>query len=93
MAVIWQRVDMRFHLPALTNEEAAAYVAKHLAAAKAPGEIFAQAAMGVIHEYCEGIPRKVNKVATACLMAAAGQAQKLIDDHLVRVVIEGEFDG
>ena len=90
---IWQRVDMRFHLPALSKEETAAYIAKHLAAVKAPGEIFTKAAVGAIHEYCEGIPRKVNKVATASLMAATGQSQKLIDDHLVRVVIESEFEG
>jgi len=90
---IWQRVDIRFHLPALTKEETTAYIAKHLAAVKAPGEIFTQAAGGVIHEYCEGVLRKVNKVATACLMAAPGQNQKLIDDHLVRVVIESEFEG
>ena len=90
---IWQRVDMRFHLPALNRDETAAYIAKHLAAVKASGEIFTQAAIGVIHEYCEGIPRKANKVAVACLMAATGQNQKLIDDHLVRVVIESEFEG
>jgi general secretion pathway protein A len=90
---ISQRVDMRFHLPALHKEETTAYVAKHLAAVKAPGEVFTQAAVGVIHEYCDGIPRKVNKVAIACLMAATGQNQKLIDDHLVRVVIESEFEG
>ena len=90
---ISQRVDMRFHLQALSQEETTAYIAKHLAAVKAPGEIFTQAAVGVIHEYCEGIPRKVNKVATACLMAATGQNHKLIDDHLVRVVIESEFEG
>ena len=90
---IWQRVDMRFHLPALNKEETAAYIAKHLAAVKAPGEIFTQAAIGVIYDYCEGIPRKVNKVAIACLMAAAGQNLKLIDDHQIRVVIESEFEG
>jgi general secretion pathway protein A len=90
---ISQRVDMRFHLPVLTREETAAYIAKHLAAVKAPGEVFTQTAIGVIHEYCEGIPRKVNKVAVACLMAATGQNQKLIDDHLVRVVIQSEFEG
>jgi len=90
---IVQRVDMRFHLPALSKEETTAYVAKHLAAVKTPGEIFTQAATGVIHEYCEGIPRMVNKVAIACLLAAAGQGQKLIDDHLVRVVIASEFEG
>ncbi|MDZ4246087.1 MAG: AAA family ATPase [Dehalococcoidia bacterium] len=90
---ISQRVDMRFHLPALSKEETTAYIARHLAAVKAPGEIFTQAAVGVIHEYCGGIPRKVNKVATACLLSAPGQNQKMIDDHLVRVVIESEFEG
>ncbi len=90
---ILQRVDIRFHLPALDKQETTAYIARHLAAVKAPGEIFTLAAIGVIHEYCEGIPRKVNKVATACLMAAPGHNQKLIDDHLVRVVIESEFEG
>ena len=89
---ISQRVDIRFHLPVLSREETTAYIAKHLAAVKAPGDVFTQAAIGVIYEYCEGIPRKVNKVAIACLMAAAGQNQKLIDDHLVRVVIESEFE-
>jgi len=27
---IWQRVDMRFHLPPLSKEETTAYIAKHL---------------------------------------------------------------
>ena len=89
---IWQRVDMRFHLSGLSKEETAAYTAKHLAAAKAPGEIFTPAAVGVIYDYCQGIPRQVNKVAIASLMAAAGQNQKLVDDHLVRVVIQSEFE-
>jgi general secretion pathway protein A len=89
---ICQRVDMRFHLPPLSREESAAYIAQHLKAVKAPNEIFTSSAMSVIFEYCEGVPRKINKVATACLMAAAGQNQKLVDDHLVRIVIASEFD-
>jgi general secretion pathway protein A len=89
---ILQRVNISYHLPALSAQETTAYISKHLAAVKAPGEIFTQAAIAVIHEYCGGIPRKVNNVATACLMAAVGQNQKLIDDHLVRVVIESEFE-
>jgi type II secretory pathway predicted ATPase ExeA len=89
---ITQRVDIRFHLPVLSRQETTAYVARHLATVKTPGEIFTQAATGVIHEYSEGIPRMVNKVAIACLMAAPGRNQKLIDDHLVRVVIESEFE-
>lgn len=90
---IWQRIDMRYHLSALNKEETTAYIAKHLEAVKTTGDIFTQAATGVIHAYCGGIPRKVNKVAIACLMAAAAQNQKLIDDRLVRNVIEIEFEG
>lgn len=89
---IWQRVDLRFHLPSLSKEETISYIARHLAAVRTPGEIFTQSAIGVIYEYCGGIPRKVNKVATACLMAGAGQNLKLIDDRLVREVIEMEFE-
>lgn len=89
---ISQRVDMRFHLSPLSREESAAYIAQHLTAVKAPNDIFTTSAMSVIFEYCEGIPRKINKVATACLMAAAGQNQKLVDDHLVRIVTASEFD-
>jgi len=88
---IAQRVDIRFHLPALSREETTAYIARHLSAVKAPGEIFTQSAIGAIHEYCGGTPRKINKVATTCLMAATGQNQRLIDDKLVRIVIESEF--
>lgn len=89
---IAQRVDIRFHLQPMSREETTDYMGKHLSSVKAPGDIFTQAAIGVIHEYCGGIPRKVNKVATACLMTAPGQNAKLIDDHMVRVVIESEFE-
>lgn len=89
---IAQRVDIRFHLQPMNREETADYMGKHLSAVKAAGDIFTQAAIGVIYEYCGGIPRKVNKVATACLMTAPGQNAKLIDDHMVRVVIEYEFE-
>lgn len=89
---IAQRVDIRFHLSPMERFETAKYVKRHLDAVKAPREIFTEAASGVLHEYTGGIPRKVNKVATACLMAAAGKQQLLIDDHLMRVVIASEFE-
>ena len=89
---IAQRVDIRFHLNPMERAETVTYVKRHLEAVKAPVEIFTQAALSVLYEYTGGIPRKVNKVATACLMAAAGKQQPLIDDHLMRVVIESEFE-
>lgn len=89
---ISQRIDIRFHLQPMDKGQTTQYIQRHLESAKASGEIFTTAAMSIIHEYCTGIPRKVNKVATACLMAASGSGQLLVDDHLVRVVIASEFD-
>jgi hypothetical protein len=34
----------------------------------------------------------VNKVASACLMAAAVRKETLVDDHLVREVLQSEFE-
>lgn len=89
---IWQRVDMRFHLLPMSKDETSAYVSRHLESTKAAGEIFTPSAIGVLHEYCGGVPRKINKVATACLMSAPSRNSRIVDDHLVRVVIESEFE-
>lgn len=89
---ISQRVDMRFNLEPLSKEETAAYLAKHLEAVKAPGDIFNREAVGVLHEYCEGLPRLINKVAVACLMAGAARNQRTVDDRIVREVIQIEFE-
>lgn len=89
---IAQRVDIRFHLHPLERAETTNYVARHLETVKAAGDIFTPNAVAVLHEYTGGIPRKINKVATACLMAAVSGQQRLIDDHLMRVVIESEFE-
>jgi len=89
---IAQRVDIRFHLPVMTKEQTCAYIRHHLVVAGAAGEIFTSAALAAIYEYCAGVPRKINNLCTASLMAGAGQEQRLIDDHLVQTVIESELE-
>jgi len=48
-------------------------------------------AIEVIHEHCGGIARKVNNVCVACLLDAFAQRKTLIDDRMVKVVLENEF--
>lgn len=86
------RVDVRVHLEVLNKEETALYVKQHLMAVKAAGDIFTTHAVNVMHEFSGGISRRVNKLATCCLMAAATRNLTLVDDHLVREVIESEFN-
>jgi type II secretory pathway predicted ATPase ExeA len=86
------RVGMRFHLEAMSGEETAIYVKRHLDRVKCPREIFTDSALKVIHDYSGGMARKVNKVAQASLMAAASQDKQLIDDYLIKEVIMSELE-
>jgi type II secretory pathway predicted ATPase ExeA len=86
------RVGMRFHLEAMSSDETAIYVKRHLERVKCPQEIFTESALKVIYDYSCGTARKVNKVAGASLMAASSQKQKLIDDYLVQEVIMSELE-
>jgi len=90
-AAITQRVDIRYHLNALHKDETVAYVNAHLAAVHAQREIFTDAALELVHVFCEGVPRRINKLAISSLMTAASRKTPLVDDHLVHLVIEREF--
>ena len=85
------RVDMRFHLEAMSSEETAKYVRRHMERVKCPQEVFTEPALKVIHDYSGGMARKVNKVSQASLMAASSQKKQLIDDYLVKEVIMSEL--
>jgi len=91
-AAIMQRIDIRYHLLPLRPAETAAYVKAHLNAVQAPRDIFSDAALDLLHSYCEGTPRRINKLAISCLMTAASRKTAIIDDHLVHIVIEREFE-
>jgi type II secretory pathway predicted ATPase ExeA len=86
------RVDMRFQLEGMTEDETVRYVRRHLERVKCPREIFTEPALGVIHNYSVGRPRKVNKASLASLMAASSQKKQLVDDYLVKEVIMSELE-
>lgn len=88
---IAQRINIRYHLPAMDRAETQEYILHHLKIAGATGAIFTDAAIDVIYEYSGGIARKVNNVCQASLLHAALGQKRLIDDHMIKVVIENEF--
>lgn len=89
---ISQRVDMRYNLVAMSKEETRNYIKCHMEMAGITHDIFTESGIGVIHEYCAGIPRRINKLATLCLMTASSRNMTIIDDRLIRIVIETEFE-
>ena len=75
----------------MDRAELAAYMQAHLTYAGGKDEIFTDAALDELHRYSSGAARAVNKAATHCLLHAAQRAKKLIDDTMVRIVIEAEL--
>ena len=67
------------------------YVAHHLKMAGVVSSIFNDDALEVIFEFSGGIVRKVNNICLDCLQDAAIRQKRLIDDHMVKVVIANEF--
>lgn len=90
-AAIRQRIDMNCVLPHLDRAETEAYIASHLSYAGGTREIFTSRALDEIHHSSTGIPRTINRICEKSLMYAFQQQKRLIDDHMVRYVVEDEM--
>jgi type II secretory pathway predicted ATPase ExeA len=84
-----QRVRLRFHLSALTEQEMGAYIRHRLAVAGAVDrDIFDPATFPLIFRYTGGIPRLTNTLCDTCLLAAFGQDSETVDEAIVRQAID-----
>lgn len=90
-AAIRQRVDLQCKLPHLDRSQVGEYVKRHLAYAGAEHDIFSDNAVDEIYRYSSGAARLVNKVCTHSLLYGAQNGKRIIDDHMVKLVIQGEL--
>jgi type II secretory pathway predicted ATPase ExeA len=89
---ISQRIDLHCFIPPLDRCQTAEYIAAHLLyAAGSTCEIFTDAAVSAIFEFSAGLLRKINRLASLCLMHAAQSNKRFIDDHMVSLIIDGEL--
>jgi type II secretory pathway predicted ATPase ExeA len=88
---ISQRVQIRYQLPSFERKGTEGYIGKHLENAGRSIELFTDAAIEAIHEYTGGIARKINNVCIAGLLYAMSQKKRVVDDHMIRHVIEMEL--
>ena len=73
-----------YHLNLLTKTQTSAYIDSQMNYANATGKIFEQEIKDMIYEFSGGIPRKINNIATACLINAYIQKSQKINldiDH------------
>lgn len=90
-AAVRQRIDINCVLPHLDRAETDRYIQSHLAYAGGTTDIFTDRALDDIYRESTGIPRMINRICEKCLMYASQQGKRLVDEHMVRYVIEHEM--
>lgn len=90
-AAIRQRIDLQCKLPHLDRAQVGEYVKSHLAYAGAEHDIFSDSTVDEIFKSSGGAARIVNKVCTHCLLYGAQNNRRIIDDHMVKLVVQGEL--
>jgi type II secretory pathway predicted ATPase ExeA len=88
MVQLSQRVRLRFHLSALSEEEMGAYIRHRLAVAGAGDrEIFLPETFPVIYRFTGGIPRLTNTLCDTCMLIAFGKDLEVVDADVLRQAI------
>lgn len=90
-AAVRQRIDINCILPRLDRSETERYIRSHLAYAAGREDIFTDKAYDEVHKESTGIPRSINRIAEKSLMYASQQNKRLIDEHMVRYVVDHEM--
>lgn len=84
-----QRVTVSYHLPPLGAQETGEYIAHRMRIAECPREnLFDQAAVELVHVESEGIPRIINNLCDAALLAGFADNKDFIDAAIVREVVQ-----
>ncbi|MUG68388.1 AAA family ATPase [Paenibacillus campinasensis] len=90
-AAIRQRIDLQCKLPHFDRAQTEAYIERHMTYAGATRDIFTDGAIDDIYRFSSGAARLINKACTHCLLYGAQNKHRIIDDHMVKRVIQGEL--
>ena len=85
-----QRLTIKFHLRNLSFEGTKDYILFRLEHAGGRESIFTSDAIRLIHEYANGIPRKINQICDMALLVTSYEKKQNVDVEDVRKVIADE---
>ena len=77
------RITLRIFLKPHEKEQTSLYIDNRMVKAGGSQKVFEPEAKFIIHDYSAGIPRQINNIGTACLLNAATQNIKIINESLV----------
>jgi len=84
-----QRISVYFHLRAMAPADTARYIDHRLRVAGAGAHPrFAPQALDLVHEFAQGIPRRVNAACDMALLAAYGRGEQDVSIDAVRGAVE-----
>ncbi|MDR1073569.1 MAG: AAA family ATPase [Treponema sp.] len=92
-AAIRQRIDIQCFVGRLDRAKTAEYIAAQFDYAGCDREFFTEAAVDVVYKFSGGIPRLINKACTESLLYGAQNRKTLIDDRMVKMVVDQELLG
>jgi len=92
-AAIRQRIDIQCVVARLDRAKTNEYIASQLAYAGAEREMFTEAAIDEVFKFSGGIPRLINKACTESLMYGAQNRKSILDDRMIKIVVEQELIG
>lgn len=85
---LWQRTTVRFHLRPLDLTETGAYIRHQVEVAGYRGSaLFSDGFIAKTYDYTKGIPRQINLVCTHALMAGCAEQKQVLDEMVLRQVI------
>ncbi|GAB2716814.1 ExeA family protein [Paenibacillus thermoaerophilus] len=90
-AAIRQRIDLQCKLPHFDRAQTGEYIRRHMTYAGTEHDIFTDGAIDDIFRFSSGAARLINKVCTHALIYGAQNKHRIIDDHMVKRVIQGEL--
>jgi type II secretory pathway predicted ATPase ExeA len=78
-----QRISINYHLSPMIQSQTRQYIDFQLRRVNGSEKIFEEEVKNDIHKYARGIPRIVNKIATACLINAYIENQQKINNGIL----------
>lgn len=81
------RLSFCYYLQGLQSKEVAAYLEQRLKWAGVDRALFPDDIVSELALHSQGLPRRVNRLANACMLAAASMKRKLIDRECLRAAL------
>jgi len=88
---LYQRIAVRYQLPAFDLEETAGYIKHHLRVAGFQGSLFSDSFVSGAYDHTKGIARKINNLCRSALLLGASERKQILDEaDLKRVILDLE---